>query len=281
MKRTRSTLLAISMLITASNQALAQDGSVDADALAKELANPGGALSSLTSKFEYRWYAGDLPGADNQNAGTYTFQPVLPFPTDSGDTIIVRPAFSAQLEKPYFDAVGGDFDNATAFDDISFDLLYSFGNIDPWVFGVGLVGSIPTGTNDRVTAHEWTLGPEFLLAHKFDWGIVGFLAFHNWDIENQGDLINTTSVQPFLAYSLGDGVTIGPSGTITYNWNAASGSEWTVPVGVNIGKTASANGQPIKYGLSVEYNAVRPDAFAPEWKVSFSIAPVVQNPFLR
>lgn len=52
-------VLAISMAVLfsafafSSHPGFAEEGSVDADALAKELANPGRALSSLTSKFEY------------------------------------------------------------------------------------------------------------------------------------------------------------------------------------------------------------------------------------
>ncbi len=270
-----------------SGASFAQDGGVDAgamvdaDALAKELANPGGALSSMTSKFEYRWFDGDLPDADKQHTGTYIFQPVLPFPTETGDTVIFRPAFSVLFEQPYFDPLDPDFDTATAFGDVGFDLLYSFGNIDPYVFGVGMVGTIPTGTDEYVTAQEWAFGPELLVAEKFDWGILGFLAYHHFDAEHHGDVINTTSFQPLLAYSLGDGVTIGPSGTITYNWNALEGDEWTVPIGLNIGKATTLNGEPIKYGISLEYNAVRPDTFSPEWKFTFSVAPVVQNPFVR
>jgi hypothetical protein len=58
----------------------AQVDASNVDALAKELANPGGALSSMTSKFEIRRFDGDLPEADKQHAYTYVFQSVLPFP---------------------------------------------------------------------------------------------------------------------------------------------------------------------------------------------------------
>ncbi|MCP4073921.1 MAG: hypothetical protein GY742_19675 [Hyphomicrobiales bacterium] len=261
-------------------KAIAQEA-VDADALAKELANPGGALSSMTNKIEIRWFDGDLPDADKQHAYTYVFQPTLPFPTAGGDTFILRPAFSYLMHQPYFDAAQPGFDQATAFGDIGFDALYSFGDVDPYVFGLGLVGGIPTGTDNRITGDNWLLGPELLFARKFDWGIAGFLAFHQWKAAGHGGDFNVSSFQPLFAYSLGDGVTVGPSGTITYNWNAEHDDAWTVPIGLNIGKATTLNGKPIKYGFSVEYNVVRPDSFGPEWKVTFSIAPVVQNPFLR
>lgn len=262
--------------------AAAQDGGIDADALAKELANPGGALSSMINKLEIRTYDGTLPGADKQHSYNYVFQPVLPFPTDSGDTVIFRPAFTFLGHQPYFDAGRFEFDQATALGDTGFDLLYSFGNINPFVFGLGAVGGIPTGTDSRITGSNWLLGPEMLAAKQFDWGIVGFLAFHQWKVAGNGSDVNVSSLQPIAAYSLGNGVTIGPSGTITYNWNAASSSDaWTVPIGINIGKATTLNGKPVKYAISAEYNVVRPDAFTPDWKITFSIIPVVQNPFLN
>ncbi|MCP4386366.1 MAG: hypothetical protein GY798_33990 [Hyphomicrobiales bacterium] len=257
------------------------DGGVDPDLLAKELANPGGALSSMNNKLEVRWYDGKLPGAGDQQSYTYVFQPVLPFPTASGDTVIFRPAFNFLLDQPFFDAETGTFKKLDGFGNINYDLLYSFGNIDPYVFGVGLVGAFPTASGDRIAIKEWLLGPEVIAAKKFDWGIAGLFFFQQWDIEHQGTDFNVSSLQPLLAYSLGSGVTIGPSGTITYDWNASSGNEWTVPVGLNIGKTTTLGNLPIKYSVALEYNVVRPKNFGPEWKATFSITPVTRNPFLR
>jgi hypothetical protein len=265
-----------------SGEASAQGvDAANVDALAKALANPGGALSALNNKIEIRGYDGNLPGADGQNSYTYIFQPVLPFPTASGDTFIIRPAFSYLIHQPYFDATLPGFNQTAAFGDIGYDLLYSFGNIDPYVFALGAVGVVPTGTDDRITGENWLLGPEILAAKKYDWGIAGIFAFHQWKIGGSGNEFSSTSLQPLLAYSLGNGVTIGPSGTITYNWNAASDEAWTVPIGLNIGKATQINGKPIKFSLSAEYNVVRPNTFSPEWKVTFAITPVIKNPFLN
>ena len=262
-----------------SVSANAQDA--DSDALAKELANPGGSLSSMNNKFEFRWYDGDLPGAEDQTSFNYTFQPVLPFGLENGDTFIVRPAFTYLADQPYFDPTRLEFDSTHAFGDIGFDLLYSFGNIDPYVFGLGVAGSIPTGTDDRITSNNWILGPSALIAQKFDWGIAGLFAFHQVDVAGNGAPFETTSLQPIFAYSLGDGWTIGNSGTVTYNWKADSDSAWTVPIGVNLGKTTTLNGQPIKFSGALEYNVIRPEAFTPEWKFTFTVTPVVKNPFVR
>jgi hypothetical protein len=62
------------------NPANAQVDASNVDALAKELANPGGAQPSMTNKIQIRRFDGDLPEADKQHAYTYVFQSVLPFP---------------------------------------------------------------------------------------------------------------------------------------------------------------------------------------------------------
>jgi hypothetical protein len=87
-----------------------------ADAIAKELANPAGSLASLSNNFEYWDYKGDLPGADDQDGWSYSFQPVLPFPVgNKGRRIIFRPLvpvkFQFQVQKYVVqpDAFGPDW----------------------------------------------------------------------------------------------------------------------------------------------------------------------------
>ncbi len=69
-----------------------------ADELAKELTNPNNSIAKLTFKNQYRWYTGDLPGADDQDNYTLLFQPVFPFKLastgDEKNVLFVRPAIS-------------------------------------------------------------------------------------------------------------------------------------------------------------------------------------------
>jgi hypothetical protein len=58
-------------------------------------------------------------------------------------------------------------------------------------------------------------------------------------------------------------------------------NEWTVPVNFSIGKTVIMKGRPWKLGMEINYYVAQPDAFGPEWMVSFSAAPVVENVFAK
>ncbi len=107
--------------------AFAQEAEMSAEETAKALANPAGSLANLANNVTYRTFEGDLPDADSQDALSYTFQPVLPFPVgDKGRNIIVRPAFSLSFDQPIFDQEEGQFKSlGTNFNDIVFDTVYA------------------------------------------------------------------------------------------------------------------------------------------------------------
>jgi len=58
-------------------------------------------------------------------------------------------------------------------------------------------------------------------------------------------------------------------------------NEWTIPLSFSFGKTVILNERPWKLGMEINYYVEQPDAFGPEWMISFSIAPVVENVFAK
>ncbi|MEM9058913.1 MAG: hypothetical protein AAGD13_00495 [Pseudomonadota bacterium] len=271
-----------SMLALAASLALAAAPAAaeqDANALANELSNPATSLASLGLKIEHRRYDGNLPGAEDQNGFTFTFQPVLPFILDSGDKIIFRPAFAFPINEPFFDGTTGAFDSGGGLGDIGFDLAYAPKTDGKFSYGIGAVGGIPAGTNSDLRSGNWTLGPEFFGAYIDDWGIIGGLATHSWKIAGHGNDTNLSSLQYFLFFNVGDGWQVGAGPTITYDWNGATGDRWNVPVGLGISKTTRLFGLPIKFNAEVDYSVVRQDTFGPEWLLKFNVTPVIANPF--
>lgn len=269
------TLAAVLAMTAFATTASAQVGP-NIDELAKELANPGAANATMNFKFEYRTFSGTLPGADDQDSLTVTFQPALPFVLPNGNNLIFRPALPYVIGHPVFG--GSSFDSRSQFGDIAYDLLYSWGG-NGWTFGAGVVGSVPTGSS--ISSKNWLLGPSGLAVKTTDWGVWGLFPFHNQKVGGSGADLSLTSLQYFLFYSLGDGWQVGTGPTITYDWNAASGQEWTVPFGVSVAKVTAIGKQLVKLNFGAEYNAVRPDAFASDWKFTFTFSPVVKNPFQK
>ena len=270
----RLRFIALAAMICGQN-AFAQVGP-NIDELAKELANPGAANATLNFKFEYRTFDGDLPGADDQESLTSTFQPVFPFILPNGNNLIFRPAFPYVFGQPMFDTDAGGFNEEDAFGDIAYDLLYA-GTSNGWTLGAGIVGAVPTGSD--ISSDNWLIGPSALAVKTEDWGVWGFFPFHNEKIGGSGPDTSITSLQYFLFYGLGNGWQIGTGPTITYDWKADSDDAWTVPFGIQVAKTTAIGKQLVKLNAGIEKNAVAPDAFASDWKFTFTFSPVISNPF--
>jgi hypothetical protein len=64
-----------------------------AEEVAHELANPNTALGFMAFQLDYLTYDGDLPGADDQDAWKFSFQPSLPYPLGDGVNFFLRPLF--------------------------------------------------------------------------------------------------------------------------------------------------------------------------------------------
>lgn len=271
----RSIVFTISVVLFTS-VASAQGVGPNIDELAKELANPGAANATLNFKFEYRTFDGDLPDADDQDSFTALFQPVFPFVLPNGNNLIFRPAIPYVFGQPGFDVDEGEFRDKDAFGDVAFDLLYSTSS-NGWTLGAGIVGSVPTSSD--ISSENWLLGPSALAVKTEEWGVWGFFPFHNEKVGGSGPDVSITSLQYFLFYSLGDGWQVGTGPTITYDWEADSDDAWTVPFGIQVAKTTAIGKQLVKLNAGIEKNVVAPDAFAPDWKFTFTFSPVISNPF--
>ena len=245
------------------------------DEIAKELANPNTSLASLTFKLQYRGFKGDLDDADDQNSTMILFQPGLPFNRDDGSKIIFRPAIPFIIDQPLYQG-GSDWDEETGLGDISFDLAYAFAaeKEDPGkLTALGIISSLPTGDDDLGLGETTTLGPELLYGHISKEGIWGLFPNHQWDIDGDKD-VNLTTMQLFYFRFAAEGVTYGTSPIMSFDHEEDG---WTVPLNLTVSKTMVVGGRPWKLGSEINYYVEQPDAFGPEWMVSFSVAPVVEN----
>lgn len=149
--------------------------------MAKELSNPAGALASPSNNIEYTTFKGKLPGADDQDSWSYTFQPVLPFPVgDKGRRVIFRPLVPVPFDQPFFNANTGTFDSADVnLGDITFDVIYAGTEMKAkksgYLWGIGGAGTLPTATDDAAGGDQWRVGPELFGGIIRPWGLAGGL----------------------------------------------------------------------------------------------------------
>lgn len=251
-----------------------------ADELALKLANPANPVMKIGNNFDYVTFDGDLPGADDQTAFRYVFLTVFPFKLANGNSILFRPGIPVLFNDPVPDGAG-DFDKVgTDLGDSPYDLLYSGTTKSGTIWGAGIAGTLPTATDERLGKDLWGLGPEVMLGVARKWGVIGGVLSHQWDVAGSGDGdINATSLNYFYSFPLGGGWTVAAAPVVSYNHDAPSGDKLTLPLGVGVARTMVLGNRPWTFNVQYWYNAERPDSFAAEHTVRFSVLPVVSAPW--
>lgn len=250
----------------------------------KELLNPNTSLASLTFRSQYRWYEGDLPGADSQSNATFLFQPV--FPIDLGRTesdtatkkFFLRPAIPYQVDVPGFDLTKNEFEDDSGLGDIGFDAAYGLSWDTGTQFVAGLVGSLPTASGD-VPGGNANLGPEIFGGHAGSYGFIGGLLTHSWDISDWSDNdVSNTSLQAFFSFVLPNSWAAGSIPIMSYDWKS---DEATIPLNVYAQKTIKIGNTPTRIQVEFNWYLSQPDPFGPEYFIALNITPVVSNPFQK
>ena len=268
---------------SAQKQELSSEPGKSSAEIAAELANPNTTLGTLNFNLDYVNNKGDLPGADEQNAVRLTFQPSLPVPLGNGLNFFARPAVPIVFYQDV-PAEGGGFEN-TGFDlgDIGFDAALGKSFRGGLILIGGMVGTLPTATDERLAGDQLRLGPEAAVAVVKKWGVLGALITQQWNVVTVGDRADyrtsITGGQYFYTFNLKEGWQIGSAPTFAYNHEAAEGQNWTFPFGIGVKKTSILGGTPWKFGLEYWHYIVQPDAYGPSWQIRFTVGPVVPLPW--
>jgi hypothetical protein len=209
-----------------------------------------------------------------------TFQPVFPYPISMGTNFYLRPSVPVVIAQDV-PALGGFENKGVELGDISFDAALGKSLPGGYVVVGGVVGTLPTATDDALGLDQWLLGPEVAFAKVSNWGVLGLLVSHQWDVAGEDSFSTSiTGGQYFYTYNLSNGWQISSSPTFSYNHKAASGQEaWTVPVGFGVSKTTILGGRPWKFGLQYWQYVEQADAFGQDWQVRFTVTPVVSLPW--
>ena len=196
----------------------------------------------------------NMPGDRTQNV--LNIQPVIPL---YEGRLITRTIFPLIWNPDYTQDSGSDF----GFGDISFTAFYA-PESKGITWGIGPVVSIPTG-DDTHGSGKWGIGPSIVaLGMPGNW-VVGGLINNIWSVagdENKSD-VNFFTFQPFINYNFPDFyLTFTP--IITANWEEDSDNQWTVPLGIGVGKLIKLGKLPVNFNVSYYNNVVKPE-FAADW----------------
>lgn len=266
--------------------------------LAIEMTNPFGRVFSVFNSLEYTGFQGDLQGATDQNRLNLDVLISFPFLLDSGRTILTRMNFPINLGEPTYSTPDRDyvewairqdaemlpngnpwFDGHGHLSDISYDVSWGGVNENGWLTGIGIAGVLPTGQDGSIERDQYLLGPELILGKVSDWGILGARLRHLTDVADVVDTIdygtNETQLEVFFNYPLNNRWSIVSSPTLVYDWEAASGNHLLLPLGGGVSRMVRWFGVPVKVDIELEYYAVSPDFFGPEWLARFSLSPAI------
>jgi len=255
-------------------------GAPSAREIAAELSNPNTSMGTMNTLFDFIAFGGDLPEAGSQKAFRATFQPSLPYPLSDSTNLFVRPAIPVIFHQNVPSADGSFESKGVALGDISFDALVGTSLAGGVVLGGGMVGTLPTATDDSLGLGQWLLGPEGLLAAVSRWGTFGLLVTHQWDVASGGDQpTSITGGQYFYSINLRNGWQINGSPVYSYNHNATSGNRWSFPLAIGVAKTSIIGGRPWKFNIQYWHSVVSPDAFGPKHQIRVGISPVGALPW--
>ncbi len=227
-----------------SAPARAQDDSAE---LAKKLSNPVAALISVPFQLNYDRKLGPL---DDGEKWTLNVQPVVPIELNKDWNVISRTIAPIVSQKDVFPGTG----RQSGLGDIVQSFFFSpkAPTAGGWIWGVGPVLLLPTGTDDLLSAKKWGAGPTAVMLKQHDGWTVGALANHIWSFagDSQRADVNATFLQPFLSYTTPTAWTFALNTESTYDWKA---SQWSVPVNALVTKVTKVGGQLISVGGGLRY----------------------------
>jgi hypothetical protein len=240
----------------------------DAAALAKAAQNPVASMISVPMQLNMNFGTG--PEDDLQTV--LNIQPVVPFSLGENWNLITRTIMPV-ISQPDFGLYSA---RENGIGDIQFSTFLS--PKEPtsggWIWGAGAIAQLDTATDDRLGQGAWGLGPTAVVLRMSGPWVYGALVNNVWSVSEDDDRgkVNQFLAQPFVNYNFpaspGRYLTFSP--IITANWEAESGEEWLVPLGLGIGQITRLGKQPVNLQAAFYYNVERPDG-APDYQVRLQI----------
>ena len=215
----------------------------DSPAIAKKLNNPIAALISAPFQSNFDYGLGP-----KQDGFRYTLdvQPVVPFTLSSNLNLISRTVLPVIHQR----SASVENTTQTGLGDTTQSFWLSPERSKPFVWGLGPVFAIPTGTNGSLGSRKLSIGPTVIALKQGGGYTVGVLAFHVWSVAGSSthQSVSLTFLQPFFAYTTKNSWTFGINTESSYD---SVGGVWSVPIHPTLSKVARLGGHPVSVGAAL------------------------------
>ncbi|MEM6636819.1 MAG: transporter [Pseudomonadota bacterium] len=222
----------------------------DASELAQQLSNPVADLVSVPLQLNFDQNFGE---DDDGDRTLLNIQPVIPFRLNDDWNLISRTILPLVVT----DDIPLGTSNEGIGDIVQSAFFSPAASRGGTTWGIGPVFLLPTATEDALGAGKWGVGPTAVVLQQTGPWTYGGLANHIWSFagDDDRDDVNSTFLQPFLAYTTPTAVTYTINSESTYDWEA---SEWSIPINAVISKVFTVGTQTLSLAGGVRYWAESP-----------------------
>ncbi|WP_075603084.1 hypothetical protein [Saccharicrinis aurantiacus] len=229
------------------------NGQTDKDALAAKLQNPLANIKALPIQHNI---GTGIPGVDGTSY-TMSLQPLYTMQFKNFNMV-----HRGVVGLSYLPGDGNNISSTFGNTDLNYSFYVTPKKAGKVAWGIGPSIDLPVASDARLGTEKWNLGGSFVMVYTNKKWIVDIVLRQTASIAGNSDRndVNAFVGQTLIAYGLGKGWVVNTYPTITANWNADKGQQWTVPVGGGINKLVFLGGKlPLNLGAQYYHNAVRPD----------------------
>jgi hypothetical protein len=95
------------------------------------------------------------------------------------------------------------------------------------------------------------------------WGLLGRFLSHQWDVGG-GEDVEIFGGQYLYSFNIKNGWVFAAGPTFSYNYESEGDNKLSLPLGIDVAKTAFLGGYPWKIGLQYWYYVESADLFGPQ-----------------
>ncbi len=205
-------------------------------------------------------------GSFNRTQNVTNVQPVIPISLGKKVNLIVRTII------PLINQPIGENDSKFGLGDIALSLFFTAQKPGKVIWGVGPAMGLATATDPVLGTEKWSAGPSIILLIQPGKWTLGLVAQNTWSFAGNDDRtdVNQFFTNPFIVRQIAKGWYVNSAPIITANWNATSGQQWLVPLGVGFGKVFRIGKLPVNVQAGYYNYVVKPDN-GPDWQLRAQI----------